>query len=51
VVARLEKAGLVERSICIDDRRGIFVKLTDQGRDKQTEAQPTHRRVLAEHLH
>lgn len=51
VVARLEKAGLVERSICVDDRRGIFVKLTEQGRDKQTEAQPTHRRVLAEHLH
>jgi DNA-binding MarR family transcriptional regulator len=51
VIARLEKAGLVERAICVDDRRGIFVKLTQDGRTRQAEAQPTHRKVLSEHLH
>src|SRR3954466_11952482 len=31
-VARLEKGGLVARSLCVDDRRGVFVELTDAGR-------------------
>jgi DNA-binding MarR family transcriptional regulator len=51
VIARLEKAGLVDRTMCLDDRRGIFVKLTEQGARRQADAQPTHRKVLAEHLH
>jgi DNA-binding MarR family transcriptional regulator len=49
-VARLEKSGLVERSHCEDDRRGVFVELTDAGRRKHTEAGATHLAVLAEHL-
>jgi DNA-binding MarR family transcriptional regulator len=51
VIARLEKAGLVERVMCTEDRRGIFVKLTSAGARRQSEAQPTHRAVLASHLH
>ncbi|MBJ8347775.1 MarR family winged helix-turn-helix transcriptional regulator [Antrihabitans sp. YC2-6] len=49
-VARLEKDGLVERSMCADDRRSIFVALTDAGRELHTQARDTHREVLADTL-
>jgi DNA-binding MarR family transcriptional regulator len=49
-VARLEKHGLVERSMCADDRRAIFVRLTDTGRESHARARRTQRAVLAEHL-
>ncbi len=49
-VARLERAGLVERSMCADDRRAIFVTLTEAGRERHAEARRTQRAVLAEHL-
>lgn len=49
-VARLEKSGLVERSMCEDDRRGIFVSSTEAGIRRHAEARLTHRAVLAEHL-
>jgi DNA-binding MarR family transcriptional regulator len=50
VVGRLESAGLVERKMCPDDRRGIFAALTAAGRARYEDARPTHRRVLAEVL-
>jgi DNA-binding MarR family transcriptional regulator len=50
VVARLETDGLVTRSICADDRRGIYACITPQGRDRYDSARPTHRRVLADIL-
>lgn len=46
-VARLEREGLVSRSMCSDDRRAIFVCLTDKGRAVHAGAAPTHREVLA----
>lgn len=46
-VARLERDGLVERTMCADDRRAIFVRLTDKGRALYDLALPTHRSVLA----
>ena len=46
-VARLERDGLVHRSMCTDDRRAVFVCLTDQGREVYDAALPTHREVLA----
>lgn len=49
-VARLERAGLVERALCSDDRRAIFVALTDAGRARHAEARATQRAVLAEHF-
>ncbi len=49
-VARLEKSGLVCRSLCEEDRRGVFVKLSDEGRQRHTEARRTHTAILAEHL-
>lgn len=50
LVARLEKDGLVERALCEMDRRGIFVTITDAGREKYLAAKQTHREVLAEFL-
>jgi DNA-binding MarR family transcriptional regulator len=47
LVARMERDGLVERAMCDQDRRGIFVVLTDAGRRLHREATPTHRSVLA----
>ncbi|MFV2173310.1 MarR family winged helix-turn-helix transcriptional regulator [Actinomadura sp. LOL_016] len=49
-VARLEKHGLVERAICQDDRRGVFVHLTHAGRERHAAARGSHLRILAEHL-
>jgi DNA-binding MarR family transcriptional regulator len=47
LINRLDRAGLVSRSICDQDRRGIFVCITQAGRDRHAEALPTHRAVLA----
>jgi DNA-binding MarR family transcriptional regulator len=49
-VARLEKHGLVARSMCADDRRGVSVCLTPSGQERYEAARPTHRRVLEENL-
>ncbi|MFG2077380.1 MarR family winged helix-turn-helix transcriptional regulator [Nonomuraea maritima] len=48
VVARLEKADLVKRGACEDDRRGVFVCITEPGRARHAEALPTQRAVLCE---
>ena len=50
LIARLEKADLVARSMCAEDRRGVSVCLTPAGRDRHTAARPTHRAVLASML-
>src|SRR5437588_5322765 len=47
VVARLERDGLVTRSMCDVDRRGVYVCLTEEGRARHTAARPTQRAVLA----
>ncbi|GIG70966.1 MarR family winged helix-turn-helix transcriptional regulator [Phytomonospora endophytica] len=49
-VARLERDGLVSRDMCAEDRRSIFVRITDTGRDKHAQARETQRAVLAEHF-
>ena len=50
VVARLEQDGLVTRGMCPEDRRGIYVCITDAGRDRYDAARPAHRAALAEAL-
>ena len=50
LIARLVKDGLVERSMCEADRRGIMVCLTEAGRTRYQEARSTHRAVLAQTL-
>jgi DNA-binding MarR family transcriptional regulator len=47
LISRLERDGLVERCMCDMDRRGIYVTLTEAGRQRHAEAAPTHRDVLA----
>jgi DNA-binding MarR family transcriptional regulator len=47
VVGRLEGDGLVIRTMCTEDRRGIFACLTDAGRERYVAARPAHRAVLA----
>ncbi|GAA5192239.1 MarR family transcriptional regulator [Rugosimonospora acidiphila] len=49
-VARLEKGGLVQRTLCEDDRRGVYVNPTEAGVRRHAEASKTHRAVLAQHL-
>lgn len=49
-VARLEKHGYVQRDLCQNDRRGVFVEITDAGRHRHTEARETHLKILNEHL-
>lgn len=41
-VARLEKDGLVTRSACVSDGRGVEAVLTDQGLKRLEAAAPTH---------
>ncbi|MFC5911034.1 MarR family winged helix-turn-helix transcriptional regulator [Streptacidiphilus monticola] len=49
-VGRLEKRGLVERSMCATDRRGVFVSATAEGRRVRDQARTTYLDVLARHL-
>jgi DNA-binding MarR family transcriptional regulator len=50
VVGRLERDGLVERGMCPEDRRGIYVCITDAGRSRYEAARPAHRAALAKTL-
>jgi DNA-binding MarR family transcriptional regulator len=50
LIGRLEKDGLVERSVCAEDRRGVWVALTRKGRDLHAEVLPLQREVLARML-
>jgi DNA-binding MarR family transcriptional regulator len=50
VVARLEREGLVLRDVCLEDRRGVYVRLTETGEARHAAARPTQLAVLARHL-
>ncbi|WP_416961952.1 MarR family winged helix-turn-helix transcriptional regulator [Streptomyces sp. Agncl-13] len=50
LIGRLEKDGLVERSMCVEDRRGVWVALTRKGRDLHAEVLPLQRGVLVRML-
>lgn len=50
LIGRLEKDGLVERSVCTDDRRGVWVALTPKGRALHDEVLPLQRAVLTRML-
>jgi DNA-binding MarR family transcriptional regulator len=49
-VAQLEKAGLVCRRSCDSDVRGVFARLTDQGRAVLRDAAPGHVAAVREAL-
>jgi DNA-binding MarR family transcriptional regulator len=46
LIGRLEKDGLLERSVCVEDRRGVYVTLTAKGRDLHAEVLPLQRAAL-----
>ncbi|MFC9926535.1 MarR family winged helix-turn-helix transcriptional regulator [Streptomyces sp. NPDC127190] len=46
LIGRLEKDGLVERSVCAEDRRGVWVALTRKGRERHAEVLPLQRAAL-----
>ena len=50
VVARLEADALAVRGMCSEDRRGIYVCITDAGRERLAAARQDHRAALAEAL-
>jgi DNA-binding MarR family transcriptional regulator len=50
LIGRLEKEGLVERTLCQEDRRGVWVALTAKGRDLHAEVLPLQRDVLVRML-
>ena len=50
VVDRLEAAGLVRRVRRDDDRRSIFVVLTEQGRTTMEQARGHHRNAIEQHF-
>ncbi|MFF3326860.1 MarR family winged helix-turn-helix transcriptional regulator [Streptomyces sp. NPDC002889] len=50
LVARLERDGLVTRGMCSEDRRGVRVRLTDEGRARHAQVQPVQRAVLSRML-
>jgi DNA-binding MarR family transcriptional regulator len=50
LVTRMEDRGLLERTICADDRRGIYTDVTETGHALLEAARPTHDRALAEAL-
>ncbi len=49
-IDRMERAGLVERESCADDRRGAFAVLTDAGWERMVQAAPDHVRSVRDHL-
>ncbi len=50
LIGRLDKDGLVQRSVCQEDRRGVWVALTEKGRELHTEVLPLQRDALARML-
>ncbi|MGY4540958.1 DNA-binding MarR family transcriptional regulator [Arthrobacter sp. UYNi723] len=50
VVDRLDKAGLISRQSCEDDRRSLYLELTEAGRALHRQAAIEHRALLRENL-
>lgn len=50
VADRMEAAGLVERRACAADRRGVYVAITERGREVLARATPVLERAFRSHL-
>jgi DNA-binding MarR family transcriptional regulator len=50
LVTRLERDGLVQRSVDDNDRRSFLAALTTDGRKRLRESRPTHNEVVRAHL-
>ncbi|TQF75239.1 MarR family transcriptional regulator [Rhodococcus spelaei] len=49
-VRRMEVEGLVARSTCVEDGRGVLAVITEGGRERLAEAAPTHVRGVRRYL-
>jgi DNA-binding MarR family transcriptional regulator len=49
-ISRLEHAGLVRRTHCPSDARGVLAELTEKGMDQLRDAAPTHVEGVRDHL-
>lgn len=49
LITRLEKAGLVARDVCTDDRRSVWTQITPAGKERYLAARPTHRLILRQY--
>lgn len=49
-IDRMERAGLVSRRACLDDRRGSWAEMTDAGWKLLVQAAPHHVESVREHL-
>ncbi|MEV1005972.1 MarR family transcriptional regulator [Streptomyces sp. NPDC049881] len=47
LAGRLERAGLAERCHCAGDRRGVYLGITDAGRERQARALPVYEATLS----
>jgi DNA-binding MarR family transcriptional regulator len=50
LVTRLERDGLVQRTVDEGDRRSFFAELTRAGQQRLRDSRPTHNEVIREHL-
>lgn len=50
LLSRLEREGLIERTVCEEDRRGVWVTPTRKGRELHDAVLPLQRGVLARTL-
>ena len=50
LVDRMERAGLVRREACPEDRRSMYATLTPSGKRALAKARPFHLRGVAEHF-
>ncbi|MCU1655924.1 MAG: transcriptional regulator, MarR family [Pseudonocardiales bacterium] len=48
LIGRLERDGLVDRTMCTDDRRSVFTTITKAGVERYLAARPTQRAILRE---
>lgn len=50
LVDRMERAGLIERTSCPEDRRGVYALLTDAGREELRASEPHVLAAVEEHF-
>jgi len=48
VIDKLEKKGLLERSNCAEDRRVVYIQITDEGQKQMDEIFPEHTAMIEE---
>jgi MarR family transcriptional regulator, 2-MHQ and catechol-resistance regulon repressor len=48
VIDKLEKKGLLERSNCKEDRRVVYIQITDEGKKLMDTIFPAHQHVIEE---